>query len=136
MRIQDIYIAVAVTAGEKLKVLYAGGDATEANEAYRTAGAEFVEVGVIAHPQIVMPRFPAEEAAAAEARAKAAEVADSAELLKAQQEANKAKAAAEAAAEAAEKAAERLRLLTDPEETGEAEKPADDAPKKKGKKAK
>ncbi len=63
--IQDLFITVGISAnpkGDPAKVLYVGLDALRAQDAYSKAGQEFAEVGVIAHPQVVFPRRPQEEA--------------------------------------------------------------------------
>lgn len=62
MRISDCHITVGIVGGNKPEVLYCGPNASEAATAFAQAGAEFSEVGVIAFPQPVFPRYPAEEA--------------------------------------------------------------------------
>src|SRR5437660_4010565 len=73
-RIQDIFITVGILQKEDApEILYAGLDAAKAQEIYSKAGTEFVEVGVVAHPQVVFPRRPAEEARLMKESAAAAE---------------------------------------------------------------
>ncbi len=100
MHLNDLHLTVGILSNGAIRLLYSGPDATKAAAAYAAAGPEFQEVGVVAHPQALMPRRPAEEAAEAARRAEAAK-----EQAQAQARAKKAKAA-QLAADAKRMAAE------------------------------
>src|SRR5262245_27164155 len=106
MKISDLYLTLGITAGGQARVLYAGDDATRANTAMARAGKEYVEVGVVPHPQIVFPRNPSAEQQMFEDRAKAhrrrieAELAERIAKIKAKNEEAR-KLSAEAQAEEA-----------------------------------
>lgn len=78
MQLRDIYLTLAVVEGDRAKVLYVGPDAGRAQKEYAEAGPGVLEVGVISHPQCVMPRFPRQES---EALQKAQEDSEAHELL-------------------------------------------------------
>jgi hypothetical protein len=78
--IHDLHIAIAEMVKGPIKVLYAGTDILEAQKKFDAAGPEIASVSIISHPMPVRMRYPAEEAAAAERRAKQAELDATAEV--------------------------------------------------------
>lgn len=94
MHVADCYLTLAITAKGEPKLLYLGANPGEAEAARLKAGADIAEVGVCAHPMVLMPRFPILEAAEQKARKESAQIAEDRRAKVLALEADKAEAAA------------------------------------------
>src|ERR1044071_5165309 len=109
--IHDLHIVVADGLDGKVRALYRGTDAAQANSLFEKAGADNEAVRIIDFPQHSRLRYPAQEAQAAKARQSAAETEAERNLNLKKASAAEAQAKAEKAKDEAQKAAAELKAL-------------------------
>ncbi len=109
--VHNLHMVVADQVDGKIKALYLGTDAAEANKVFEKASAENEAVRLIDFPQATRLRYPANEAEAASRRVTEAEAQAQRNFELKKASAKAARANAEKASEEAEKAAAEVKEL-------------------------